>query len=143
MGRPAAVIPNGTKFGRLIVIEEVARDRHNHRRFSCECSCGNELVVVSSNLQSGTTQSCGCYMADRASAANTTHGLSKNHLFGVWYGMHRRCYNEKFKAYPDYGGRGIRVCRSWHDFYAFERWNDELPSDQQYRDGLHDRPQEQ
>jgi hypothetical protein len=43
-------------------------------------------------------------------------------LYTVWRSMLARCYDPKFKQYPDYGGRGIKVCPQWktnyHQFYA-------------------------
>ncbi len=37
--------------------------------------------------------------------------------------MKRRCYNQKFKQYKDYGGRGIRVCDEWlKSFKNFYDW---------------------
>ena len=36
--------------------------------------------------------------------------------------MMDRCYREKAKNYPQYGGRGIKVCEEWHYIDAFERW---------------------
>ena len=33
--------------------------------------------------------------------------------------MMSRCYNPNATGYEYYGGRGIRVCDSWHDFYRF------------------------
>jgi hypothetical protein len=36
--------------------------------------------------------------------------------------MKQRCYNEHRKYYPDYGGRGIKVCSEWHDFANFREW---------------------
>lgn len=38
--------------------------------------------------------------------------------------MMDRCYNRRCRAYPDYGGRGIKVCDAWHDIEVFVR---ELP----------------
>ncbi len=60
-----------------------------------------------------------------------THDYTKSPIFDVWRGMMKRCYNPKFKAYPDYGGRGIEACERWHDFASFE--TDMLPT---YRKGL-------
>jgi len=37
----------------------------------------------------------------------------------VWKGMWYRCNNPKSKPYPNYGGRGIKVCDRWRDFYLF------------------------
>ena len=37
----------------------------------------------------------------------------------AWLNMHRRCKRTDLKDYPNYGGRGIRVCPEWEDFTAF------------------------
>lgn len=55
-----------------------------------------------------------------------THGLHSHPLYDTWYGMLQRCENPGHRHYPDYGGRGIRVCDRWHDPAVFiadlERW---------------------
>ena len=33
-----------------------------------------------------------------------------------------RCYNKNHQAYSNYGGRGIRVQRSWHDYSIFAEY---------------------
>jgi hypothetical protein len=33
--------------------------------------------------------------------------------------MLRRCYGKKTQFYKIYGGRGITVCKEWHDFRNF------------------------
>lgn len=40
----------------------------------------------------------------------------------VWRGMISRCYNEKDMSYINYGLRGVRVCKEWHNFQNFLRW---------------------
>lgn len=30
-----------------------------------------------------------------------------------WTAMYRRCYNKKNRDYPNYGAKGIKVCREW------------------------------
>ncbi len=60
-----------------------------------------------------------------------THGLSKHPLYKIWYGMKSRCYNQNLEQYKDWGGRGIKVCKSWHDFSTF--YNDMLEG---YQPGL-------
>lgn len=37
----------------------------------------------------------------------------------VWYNMHLRCGNPNAAMYRHYGGRGIKVCKRWNDFFAF------------------------
>ena len=40
--------------------------------------------------------------------------------YKTWLSMKRRCYDTNFKDYPNWGGRGIRVCDRWvNDFVAF------------------------
>ncbi len=57
---------------------------------------------------------------------HATHGMSWHPLYRAWAGMMDRCGNPASTIYPDYGGRGIRVCERWHDpavFFAdIERW---------------------
>ncbi|BDR66982.1 AP2 domain-containing protein [Clostridium tetani] len=50
----------GERFGRLIVLARAENDKHGHAQWLCKCDCGNEKVVVSNNLISGNTRSCGC-----------------------------------------------------------------------------------
>jgi 5-methylcytosine-specific restriction endonuclease McrA len=52
------------KFGRLVVLEDVGR-RGGKVIWRCQCECGNIVDVSSDNLQSGHTQSCGCYKKDQ------------------------------------------------------------------------------
>jgi hypothetical protein len=40
-------------------------------------------------------------------------------LFNKWIGMRKRCFDSNHKSYPNYGGRGIKVCERWLDFKAF------------------------
>ena len=45
---------------------------------------------------------------------------SKHELYGTWCDMRRRCFDEKYKYYYNYGGRGITVCDRWvADFANF------------------------
>lgn len=39
--------------------------------------------------------------------------------YGVWKMMRARCMNPAVGKYPDYGGRGIRVCERWKSFAHF------------------------
>ena len=40
---------------------------------------------------------------------------NKHPLQCVWQSMKARCHNTEDKAYPEYGGRGIKVCERWRD----------------------------
>lgn len=51
---------------------------------------------------------------------------NKSYYDKPWYGSYRsmitRCENPNAKNYPLYGGRGIKVCKEWHDIEQFEAW---------------------
>lgn len=48
------------------------------------------------------------------------HGLTGTPEHQAWKSMNQRCSNPRRKQYPDYGGRGIRVCARWRSsFLAF------------------------
>ena len=48
-----------------------------------------------------------------------SHGMSKTPTYSVWCDMRKRCENKNNKSYPDYGGRGIKVCKRWLKFENF------------------------
>ena len=51
------------------------------------------------------------------------HGYAQHPYYPIWQSMMARCYNEKYKAYKNYGARGIYVCEEWrNDPVAFIEW---------------------
>ncbi|MBT7930229.1 hypothetical protein HN682_10075 [Candidatus Peregrinibacteria bacterium] len=58
--------------------------------------------------------------------------LQARPLYSTWLGMKQRCYRKNHRSYPNYGGRGIKVCSRWkNDYQAFE---DDLLTT--YKEGL-------
>jgi hypothetical protein len=106
------------RFERLTAIEICGRDSHGRMKWLCACSCGKSIEVSSLNLITGNTRSCGCLYADIFREISTTHGLEKHPLYGVWSTMKSRCYNPNCAEYPNYGGRGIRVCERWKSSFV-------------------------
>ena len=106
---------SGMKFGRYTVICRSGSDKRGQATWLCRCECGREKVVRGYALRRGTAKSCGCLVVDTSRALHTTHGLVRDNLkaYRAWAAMKTRCYNQNFKSYPDYGGRGITVCASW------------------------------
>lgn len=67
---------------------------------------------------------------------------SKTPEYRVWSGMNTRCYNKKNRAYPSYGGRGIRVYELWRSgrknaFDAFLEYVGPRPSPRHSLDRIH------
>lgn len=55
----------GERFGRLVVLKKTSkRTKYNKAVWLCRCDCGNTKEVVSSNLKTKTTMSCGCLQGE-------------------------------------------------------------------------------
>lgn len=109
---------SGKRFGRWSVLKFHDK-KGKHLRWQCVCDCGNMGFVMSTNLLSGISNSCGCLNRETTAKRNYKHALSSHHLFKVWRSMNNRCYNPKDIGYHNYGGRGIKVCKKWHTFQPF------------------------
>lgn len=121
MGRIKRLSP-GDVFGRWTVLELGARGKK--RKWLCRCVCGSESLVGTFSLTSGGSISCGCYAKERRFEANMKHGHAragkKTRLYTTWEKIISRCCSPTDKAFPNYGGRGIKVCDEWrNNFSAF------------------------
>lgn len=110
----------GRKFGRLTVERGAYKNGRGLRLCDCLCECGERRVVQKWALLNGTTRSCGCLHREITSRGrfHTTHGMHASPLYSMWCSIKARCATPSVKAYPDYGGRGIRVCERWRDSFA-------------------------
>lgn len=128
----------GSRFGRLrVASKHPLPSKSGGSLWDCVCDCGTTKTVNGSNLRNGSVQSCGClahewaqhmganreFIARRAEKV-VKHGNKRRSGMTVeyrtWLGMKRRCYDPKYKDYPNWGGRGIRVCERWNEsFEAF------------------------
>jgi hypothetical protein len=94
----------GMKIGTWTVFEEVppVGARGGQRSWRLRCECGREQTkrgVVLLSWKGG----CLC---------GQTFG--KGHpLYSTWLNMKDRCFNSRGKSYPEYGGRGIKICERW------------------------------
>jgi hypothetical protein len=109
------------RFGKLLVVRRVIC-KIKTTFWYCHCECGNETVVGGSNLTQGITKSCGCILSEVTKSRNTTHGLRKHPLYRIWSGIIQRCTKEYSISYPNYGGKGVTVCKEWYDFKNFYDW---------------------
>jgi hypothetical protein len=113
----------GQRFGRWTVVQHIGRESASSRdhRWLCRCDCGTERSVKGSDLRAGKSASCGCAGRERSKLNRPflKHGLSRTPTYVVWCGMRERCNCATHKDYPDYGGRGIKVCARWNDYAAF------------------------
>lgn len=114
------------KYGRLTVLAEAQPvfDGVFRRAMKCQCDCGKTHVVQLQYLRLGHSRSCGCLQREVAGKNTLKHGMTPKGKplpaeYRIWAGMLQRCENPKNKDYFRYGGRGIKVCKQWHDFRNF------------------------
>lgn len=117
---------SGQRFGRLVAVEMIGKDKQRNAIWLCKCDCGNEITTRGSSLRAGVSKSCGCLNAElageRIKAIRTSHGQFGTRLYGVWAAMLRRCNNPHTNVYHLYGARGVTVCEEWREFPAFQDW---------------------
>lgn len=99
---------------KLTFVRNTEKGRRPKAIYRCECGKEKELYVT--NVNSGSTKSCGC-------STNKTHGLSKSKLYSIWGGIIMRCENPNNEDYHNYGGRGVKVCDEWRSNpESFIKW---------------------
>ena len=92
---------SGQRYGRWLVIERATDCSRGRSRWLCRCDCGREATVVTNNLRSRKSTSCGCYKIER------TIETKKFTLTGKRFGrllVLRESNNKK-------GGRTTWLCR--------------------------------
>lgn len=105
------------RFGRLTVVFLAGRGSGGQAVWLCKCICGTEKKVLAGNLGK-SVNSCGCLRKDQKRQQLSTHRMSKTRIYRVWGHMLERCSD---LSNPNYGGKGIKVCKRWlrfENFYA-------------------------
>ena len=84
------VIEKGTRFGKLTVLDWCKTYPKRKSGYSCQCDCGNQTVVPSSDLLIGKTKSCGCLLHEKPwkgcgdLSGNYWNRLKKSALLRGW-----------------------------------------------------------
>lgn len=111
---PSLVDLVGKRYGHLLVTSKTKTRIKGKTTWYCLCDCGNSKAIRGDAIIGGVVISCGCFHKEQARIQNTTHGLSRTRLYGIWHGMMMRCYNKNSNRWKYYGGKGITVCERWH-----------------------------
>ena len=120
----AVIDMTGQKFGKITVIKRMGSSTDNRATWECICECGTVKTIIGKELREGKIISCGCAKKERIGDMRRTHGKSQKRIYKIWQGVKKRCLNQNFKQFKDYGGRGITVCKEWEDdFQSFYRWS--------------------
>lgn len=109
----------GARKGKLVILERHLSGTAKHPRFLVRCDCGAEYVCGGANLK--PTSSCRQCWPQKYRGKYASKTEVKTPLYRVWAGMRFRCRNMED---PNYGGRGIRVCKEWDESFAvFQAWS--------------------
>lgn len=110
----------GRVFGRWTVIAYAGRIGR-HPTWRCQCACGNTGVIYATNLSRGLSKSCGCLRIEITTARNKLgkHKGCGTPEYEAWCAIIKRCNNPRNRSFPNYGARGIRICRRWLKFENF------------------------
>lgn len=113
----------GARYGKLVVSCLSHANARHQKFYACKCDCGKSKAVRVDHLKSGSIESCGCGKEDSLKRGiRLRHGDAcrneKTQEYTAWVNMRERCFNVRTPNYPDYGGRGISVCKRWADSYS-------------------------
>lgn len=99
-------------------------------KWKCICNCGNTFLIDAGDIKKGVIKSCGCKNKERFLTDKGIVYKSNFLEFEAYRGMIRRCTNPSIKGYPEYGGRGIKVCEEWlSSFESFYKDMGKRPTD--------------
>ena len=117
----------GQVFDRLTVIElSEQKNNKRSRKWLCKCTCGNNTIVGTTELNNKKVRSCGCLRSE----LHKELAIKRNYIHGectrdnttkewfIWSSIIQRCTNPNNKHYDSYGGRGIIICDRWKDSYT-------------------------
>ena len=88
-------------------------------RWVCRCACGQEVVVRTDKLRSGKRKACGVNGHFFRIRSEDHRDEWKSPERRSWDAMWKRCTKDGHKNFNNYGGRGIKVCDDWKNFYVF------------------------
>jgi hypothetical protein len=101
----------GQKFGRLTPAKWI------EGKWLCKCDCGEEISLSRRSLRRKHAPSCGCLPKCYSLIRD---GRSFHPIYSNYKNMMARCHNVLNRDYPDWGGKGIKVCDRWrYNFWNF------------------------
>ena len=123
------------RYGRLLVKEHKGKDSRGKHLWLCKCDCGNEKVVVSDNLSSGKSKSCGCLKKEFLARKGNQFGLYEDRqeaMLKVQYSHLKRRHSNKrmigevidFAIFKELSKSKCRYCDIEHSKEIEDRLNE-------------------
>lgn len=117
----------GERYGKLLVIEHRGKDLRGKHLWLCKCDCGNYKVVVSDNLSSGKSKSCGCRLREFLARKGNQFAVytdRRTAILKLQYARLRRRhkkFNGEFLSYEDFVEKSESPC-----WYCGLEWSREV-----------------
>lgn len=110
-----AVPRRGARFGGLVVLEVLSKGKGG--RVRCRCDCEGEWVGEFRALRRGKSRCAPCGIKRPDQARKHADLFPDRAVRELWSRRYTcivgRCYDPNHRAYPNYGGRGIRLYGPW------------------------------
>jgi hypothetical protein len=87
----------GQRFGNLYVIERAPNGPRWQTRWNCLCDCGNQKIMLTSNLTTGKSKSCGCGSLEAGRLNNEKAKLTEDVV-------HQKCSHYGFNYLRGFDG---------------------------------------
>lgn len=109
LGKP---FETGERVGRLVVVgRSGATDKNSI--WEVRCDCGNTKHLQGSQLRSGSTTSCGCYLTEKIGRPVENHGMTRTKEYKTWISMCGRTSRPDESTRKWYFDKGIGVSSEW------------------------------
>lgn len=115
----------GMKIGTLTLLTPIRipinkPPRKTRAGWKCVCECGKHLDVQTVLLHDNI--SCGAAKHLKSWRGGDRNSGPYHTIYARWLLMLKRCEDPNYFAYQNYGARGIKVCKEWHDYQNFKKW---------------------
>jgi len=115
------------KYGKFTVLkideERTCSNKSKEVYWVCQCECGKLKTIIGTNIRSNKARkNCGCEKMSKKMIAllkaEEELKQEKQQLTRcetIWRAMMQRCYNPNCTDYHNYGAKGKKACRRWHN----------------------------
>lgn len=110
---PKPIDMSNKRFASIVGIKPVGRCASGDIKWLFTCDCGTQFIANGYHARCGKITTCPECSKKRTIAASTTHGLTNTAEYEIWVNIKTRCNNPNAYSYPNYGGRGISICKEW------------------------------
>jgi hypothetical protein len=122
----------GEQIGEVFYLKDVGIDQWRNRIASFRCRCGKVFECLLLSVKRNMTRSCGCLAKEnskRRKGIPITHGHSMPGSkyykeYRAWQTVRNKCLNKRYIKFSYWGGRGIKMCKRWHD--SFENFLEDM-----------------